>query len=367
MHKPLWLFFNVLREKSSQAISVDQYFDFFTAFNELDLRHIDNLESLRDFCKIFWLNNDSFEAEFNDLFKQYTSNLDLEKLIIKQKESISSNDIIDTPNKEEIITPPSTEKPSNPEIITPKEQQQEALSDFELLVGDGKSKIKGNKKNYLSHQFMLDDLSIIPFKPRFLTQRMRRLVESPKIEWTDELDFERIIEDFSKDGFIEDVKYQKKETSYSHVVLLADHWGSMLAYEYMEQQIARSIRSIPGCRFEHYTFKNLPEYDPKTKGYKMIKMGGREVKTETLNTSWDKNTWIFLLSDGGGLSGMVNKGRMRASFQLWYYLKSKTNHVFWLNPVSINHRAETTAARLNLSIPMLFPIQSELNMFFNKA
>ncbi len=366
MSKPLWTFFNVLREKSSQTISVDQYFDFFTAFNELNLNHIDSLESLRDFCKLFWLNNASFEQEFNTLFKTYTSSLELERLLLKQEKRVSSDDIVTESDDEEKVTQPSIEskieKPSSPEIKPPKEQEKETLSDIELLIGDGKSKIRGTKRSYLSHQFKLDDQSIMPFKPRYLTQRMRRLVESPKIEWTDDLDFELMIEDFSKNRFIDEIKYQKKETSHSHVVLLADHWGSMLAYEYMEKQISQSILSIPGCRFEHYAFKNLPEYDPKTKGYKILKVDSGE--TETKNLGWDKNTWIFLLSDGGGLSGMINRGRMRASFQLWQYMKRNTDHVYWINPVSKKHREGTTAQRLNLSIPMLFPIQSELNIFF---
>lgn len=376
MHKPLWIFFNVLMDRGSQPLSVDQYFDFFTAFNEIKLDHIDSLESLRDFCKIFWLNNDSFENEFNDLFSIYTTDLELDKLFlgreeIKKNEDEKTDDSSEKPDKikDEGISESSqrteSERPSSTKDKPIEEQENEAQADFELVVGDGKSKVRKTKRSYLSHQFKLDDQSIMPFKPRYLTQRIRRLVENPRIEWTDDIDYEVIIEEFSKKRFIEEIKYQKKETSHSHVVLLADHWGSMLAYEYLEKQISQSILSIPGCKFEHFTFMNLPEYNANTKGYKMYIKGGGEM--ETRNLRWDKDTWIFLLSDGGGLSGMVNRGRMRASFQLWRYLKSKTDHVYWINPVSKKHREGTTAQRLNLSIPMLFPIQSELNIFFNKA
>jgi len=196
---------------------------------------------------------------------------------------------------------------------------------------------------------------------------MRRLVENPKIEWTDEIDFPLMVEEFSKNRFIDNLKYLKKETSYSHIVLLADHWGSMLSYEYIEDHISHSIRSIPECNFEHYVFQNLPEYDSRSKGYKMLKVNSGDKKTESLKPGWNKDTRIFILSDGGGLSGIVNKQRMRASFKFWRYLKSKTNHVFWINPVSKIHREGTTAERLNRVIPMIFPIESELNIFFNKT
>lgn len=378
MSKPLWIFFNVLREKSSQTITVDQYFDFFTAFNELDLSHIGNMELLRDFSKIFWLNNDSFEEEYNRLFKGYTSDLKLEELILHREVSHTPNasNASDTDTSYPINvddksgnigTDKIEKKPRAPEKEQSVSSDKEILADFELLIGDGKSKVRASRRSYQCHQFKLDDQSIIPFKPRYLTQRMRRLVESPSIEWTDNLDYKLMIEEFSQNRFIEEIKYEKKETSHSHVVLLSDHWGSMLAYEYFEKQISQSMLSIPGCRFEHYTFKNLPEYDPKTNGYDLLKLGSGEINTESLNTKWKENTWILLLSDGGGLSGMVNRGRMRASFQFWQYLKSKTNHVHWINPVSKKHRKGTTAERLNLSIPMLFPIQSELNVFFNKV
>ena len=376
MTKPLWTFFNSLREKSSQTLSLDQYFDFFTAFNEMNLDHIGNMQELRDFCKIFWLNNDSFEDEFHLLFEQYTSILELEALLKDKTQKVEDSKVKDPKLKDDISGGPVTEtdggggedprpRPTPPPI--PEHKSDEIYSDFELLVGDVSSNIRSRKRRYISHQFNLDDHSIIPFKPRYLTQRLRRKVESPKIEWTDELDFELMIDEYSKNQFIDEIKYQKKETSQSHVVLLCDHWGSMLAYEYLEKEIANSIMSIPGCRFEHFRFQNLPEYNPKTKGYNMLKIDAGEIDTESTKTMWDSNTWIFLLSDGGALSGMLNRGRMRASFQLWNYLKSKTNHVFWINPVSKEYRKGTTAARLNKSIPMIFPVQRELNTFFNKA
>ena len=153
--------------------------------------------------------------------------------------------------------------------------------------------------------------------------------------------------------------------SSSNIILLADRYGSMLSYEYIESHLVDAFNAIPDCDFEHFYFKNLPELNDDTGHYRMKSLGNTMHMFDSIQSNWNSDSWFFIFSDAGAHSGMINKSRMRATIKMWNYFKRISKHVYWLNPVPEQYRNESTAQRLNLVIPMIFPVQTEFNKFFN--
>lgn len=376
MKKPLWNFFNLLKESSPLVLSVDQYFYFFEAFQQLQNGSLQSPYELRDFCKIFWLKNYEYEREFDAYFDTFIKKEELIKLF-KQKET-GKNPEDSKPTKKEEIAEDET---PNQEIIQEKEdknpledhqeevqkQEHEDFVDFDLLIGETESEQRPEEisEYEFKFRFTMDDLSIMPFKLRHFAQRLRRKVEKPFKEVTDELDMEHMIAQYSKNRYIDEIVYKYKDSSSSNVILLADRFGSMLSYEYVESQLVYAIKAIPDCTFEHYYFRNLPAYLEESGHYEMKSARAKVSNLKTGAATWSKDSWFFILSDGGAHSGMLNKDRMRATLKMWNYLKKVSPHVFWLNPVPDKYMKNSTAQRLKRVIPMINPVQDELNKFFN--
>ncbi len=385
MKKPLWIFFTALKDQTPLVLSIDQYFYFFEAFQQLPLYHFSHYHELRDFCKIFWLNDYRFEKEFDQTFDAMTQWAEIGYILSPEKKTPPPPPEPPVPGPEPPGPKPPRPEPPGPEPPGPEPPRPVSSEptnkadfvDFELILREeqGTKETSIISMNQLEHDFALEDQSIMPFRLRYFAQRLRRSVETTEKVMADELDYEQMIKQYCEDRYLNKIVYKFRDSSKSNVVLLADRFGSMLAYEYLELQLRDSISAIPNCHFEQYYFYNIPRRSPDKKHYLLNTVTGRDPVFKTKKQQWDKNTWFFILSDAGAHSGEINEERIDASLAMWKYFKAISKHVYWINPVPKIYMEnkvdgeynDTTAQRLNLIVDMIYPTEKNLNQFFNQV
>ena len=365
-------------KKTALVLSIDQYFYFLEAFQKMPLNYITNHQKLREFCKIFWLNDHRFESEFDQIFKSQFNKDEIRNLLNIEEEEEGTNQTT-TNDDQELDETISIQEPADDQEKDGQDEIEqlsggiiseefEEFLEFDLVITEGNEQgIEVDQREGINEKstFMMEDQIIMPFQLRFFAQRLRRVIESSVLTWSDELDIEKMVTQYCNTRYFEDIIYKKRLNSSSNVVLLADRYGSMLSYEFIEQQLADAIRTIPGCHFEHLFFYDLPYPDERTGHYKFKPVNYNNHFFDTEKHTWDGNTWIFIFSDAGAHSGLVNKPRMRATFQMWDFFKNITPHVHWINPVPKKFFGGTTAERLSYSIPMIYPVQEVFEQFFD--
>ena len=369
------IFYNLFLRLKNQTViplSVDQYMDFVKTFAQMPEESFENLDELKQFTKLFWLENTLDTKVYDDLFEQEVEKVwkKLWEKRFEKKEIVKEDKIRKTEDGERETEKQVTELENKPIEMEDKpiDIEDTDYKDLELIIGEEDEKAYTSDNplvDYvLSEPFQLSDQQIMPFSPRFLSQRTRRLTQREEVEISDEIDMPAIIKRFAQDGFIADVLYLRKVHKRSNIVFLADRFGSMLSYEFLEKQLARSFRMIPKTQFEHYFFYNIPQKDREGRFQLRTQKKGT-LAVDAQNHKWNANTYFFIFSDAGGHSGMVNKGRLIATLDFWHFLKNIAPHnVFWINPVPKDQMNDCTARRLQISIPMIYPAEEQFNRFF---
>jgi len=252
---PLWSLFLKFKSLSTRPLSIDEYFAFITAMHQLPLSEtIKNERDLLKICKLFWLKKESEYYLLESCFKEiFNANLwDWEEMK-KEIDQPQETPKVEKTEKEEVSDTPKVESKGKEEKNTEnkKEEEQQAVQqqeweDIELYIGDSNQQaVAENQQVYFNHIFNLWDQTIMPFDLRYFAQRLRRRVETSTYETTDELDIPKMIEIFSRNGYLNELHFTRRTASNSNVVLLADRRGSMLAYDYWERQLQQAFKSIP--------------------------------------------------------------------------------------------------------------------------
>ena len=356
---PLWGFFTFIRKKTPVPLSIDQYVYFITALHSLDTQ-LDDVDDLLTFTKVFWLADPAWTKQYERYFLSFFKDIS----IPNPKPSPTPPD---PPPPPEPLTPPKpstpSEAPTPPEPVSSPVVTNESMVDFELVLRDavGPSPVIIKDSAQSSTQYYLGDDLIMPFRMRTFIQRLRRKIETSERIQSDEINIREMITQYTRSGFIEELIYEMEDTSSSHIVLLSDRYGSMLAYEYLENYFADGFRRVPHCLFEHYSFYNLPERDSEGE-YLLTDQGTHGDTFRTSEHHWSNKTWFFVLSDAGGLSGMVNRDRLKDSLKFWRFLNEISPHTHWINPVPMRYLNDCTAKRLQMSIPMIDPTEEALHM-----
>ena len=369
MQKPLWSFFIVLREQMPYALSIDQYAYFFQAFQQFPFGHFQSKKDLLEFCKLFWLVDESFENQFDQLFNQLVNlEISFEPEIIEPTKPITPIDRTPTKFIKKKFRP--APKPT-PNIVVENveeeiEMDDETIVNFELVLQDKDSFAYSNPTptHSFKNQFNLNDQAIMPFGLRHFAQQLRRSVSTSVKEMTDELDVTDMINQYSKNQYIDQIKYQFQESNTSDMVFLSERYGSMLSYEFIERQIRTAMLAIPGMELTHYYFNETP-LSSSTPGHFLLKNASFGQKDlDTNKNKWTNKHRFLIFSDAGAHAGMVDKTRLRNTLKFWLFLQQFSSHIYWFNPVPKVYFKGTTAERLNRIIPMVYPSQKELHKFF---
>ena len=384
MNSPFWNFFNRYREQASTPLAIDQYFYFLKAWYALPMPDtIKDIAELRRFCKLFWLRDSVDEVNFDRIFDMH---LDMESWQTlwstpatdseTKKPLTGEAEDTDSEGTEQSSTGDTSEPDTSPDHQPAGEQKKkeenqhsfedQTFVDFELIISDHSGMVAEKQTELIEHNYHLNDQAIMPFNLRYFAQRLRRKIQTPLYEYTDRLNLPKIVSQFSQQGYIDNLIYERRNASNSNIVFLADREGSMLAYEFWEQQLTLSFKAIPACKFEHYIFYNLPHQEKNGSNYLLHHSKQKRRPLNTARHHWTKDTCFFIFSDAGAHSGLVNKDRLWESLELWYFLKSISQEVYWLNPVPAEYQNDCTAKRLTFTIPMIYPDEAGLDFITNR-
>ena len=72
----------------------------------------------------------------------------------------------------------------------------------------------------VENNFLLDTQVIQAFEIRYLLQRLSKKIQSSHRESTNKPDLEKMIQQLSRDGFLDKILYKTKEYGNAHVVLI---------------------------------------------------------------------------------------------------------------------------------------------------
>ncbi|MDX1477936.1 MAG: hypothetical protein R3301_09540 [Saprospiraceae bacterium] len=377
---PLFGFFRFIRNKSHAPLSIDQYDAFVRAVYAMDLQDIQTAADLMELTKIFWLSDTRFQTQYEGYFRAF---FQWEELFANgdDPDRVPPPDPENGDSEEPVVKPDPAdggiEGPQDPNgsdengsgSIESETVDQSQLVDFELLIRESQQGLEEEVpvSGMYAHDFNLSLQSLMPFNARKVSQRLRRKVETAEQVPSDRLDLREMSRRYATDGFLAEIIYEMADASHSNVVLLADRFGSMYAHSYLEEHLRTCFRQIPHCTFEHYYFYNVPDYDAE-KAHYCLTVPGKAVQTfYTSKHKWTDRTWIFILSDAGAHSGMVNRPRMHATLQFWHDLRAITPHVYWINPVPFEYLNDCTAKRLQLRIPMYHPDEASLNQLITAS
>jgi len=243
------------------------------------------------------------------------------------------------------------------------------LVDFELVLIDSTKDSEEEHEflRHVSHEFVLNDQAIMPFDARHFSQRLRRKVETAEQVISDTIDIPTMIESFVEKKYIDDIVYEFADASHSNIVLFSDQFGSMFAFDYLHDHFRNSLKQIPYCRFEHYSFHQVPRSTEDQDHYIFNRMDDRKGQFFTEQHEWNANTWFFIISDAGALSGIVEPDLMKTVRRFYNYLKQISDYVQWINPVRFKDLNDCSAKRLQMTIPMIYPDTKHLNKMIKKA
>lgn len=298
-------------------------------------------------------------------------------------EKISSSDPTLDPDNEEESTgnskSPKSNPPKNEERPLPQNNsiaRDKRWDRIELMIGDAQQseeKLKNildglQKKNFAIN---LNDQAILTMSPRYFAQRGRHAFQSNDNHEEVDIDVPTMVRKYAEIKIFEEIIYTRSKTNKSNVVLFADRFGAMLAYEFLEEFLIDSFAQIPECHFEKYYFYNLPkalnkETTPEKIEY-LFTPYGMSSPLHSQAANWNEGTCFIIFSDGGAHSSAINSNRIANTITFWEYLKNISDRTYWINPVPLHQMKDCTARRLNYFIPMYDVIPSDLERLFSLA
>jgi hypothetical protein len=370
---PLWRFFRLIRDKAEVALSVEQYMYFMKALHTGSTRFNDQAELLA-FTKLFWLPDRAFESQYDYYFN---SVVDWEAEFAKARRGVLSSAPIGNTDKGETTNRSNTATEKNSpsdttsgDSASASQQAQTGFVDFTLVlkeIVESHPALPYSTLDPDAHDFTLTDAALMPFDNRSIIQRLRRKVETADHVVSDQLDIKAMIREYADHGYIEQIRYQMDDASRSNIVLIADRDTPMLAYRFIEDHFSKGFIQLPHCAFEHYTITARPQM---TADKMHFFLQGANAITNNLDTrkhTWSSDTWFFIFSDAGALSGVVDRERMQQTLAFWRYLQHISEHTHWINPVPFSEMNDCTAKRLRLSIPMIEPVEADLVQLIHNA
>jgi len=381
--------------KSNDKLDADHrhYRDFITSFHVLNNNgHIKSLDNFIALLKsIFAFDPESSRQVEFLLTHKYEKLAQLFEEFIRPQAMMSSGS---SPEENDSLASSSNnpieendELPETPISNTKKNEDQPIIQNkniardkrwdrIELMLGEtdqGQEKLKNildglQKKNF---PINLNDQAILTMSPRYFAQRGRHSFQSSDNFEEIDIDVYAMVNRYAEIKMFEEIIYTRSKTNKSNVVLFADRFGAMLAYEFLEEFLIDSFAQIPECRFEKYYFYNLPkalnkETTPDKVEYLFTPYGmARPLHSQAAN--WNEDTCFIIFSDGGAHSSTINGERIANTISFWEYLKNISERTYWINPVPLHQMKDCTARRLSYFIPMFDVIPQDLERLFSLA
>lgn len=401
----LYDFFTRLREEVRIELDHTQYTLLLRALYLKPLNFENWQEELFALCQLLWLPSLAYKTAFSNLYRQH-----IHEFMLRQEErtelkrpsvdSDESKNLLQPGNgtdDQAVSEPVSTKEANSPAQRTSTQPGSSTSSDeapaqwpeINLRVKDtsrpqdSPSNETDGKSRYKEIPFSFSASKSIPFKIRTATQYWRKL-KSPQVKkLTDIIDIERMIRQYTKDGFFSEPQFQQKTVGRQQVVWLSDHGGSMTPFLQWENAFMEVLNANPHIAgIEQYFFHDYPS--PAAMGETDFLLFTNPAHTNAVNLSgalskkrlgpsrikeifrkqradepgitrqkWNKKTLIILYSDGGAARRRQDFDRVEAFMKLVLLLKQSCKRMLWINPVKKTN--DTSAMFISYFVQMISP------------
>lgn len=307
-----------------------------------------NRDSLADLCRTLWVKSKDEEHLFNYHFEQVMQTAPSSSSrspIAAEQESLPG---LPAPNvKQEVQEESKAEELPAPATSTAISQELMEVED-EIQVAEAVQIATRSEGEVVTNRFTQSD-EYFPVTRRQMKQNwryLRRMVrEGPLVE----IDIEATIARFSQQGIPSDPVLVPGRINRTELLLLIDHKGSMVPFHALAQRLAETAQR--GGRLGEagvFYFHNCPtQYlyrDPSRQQAELVSNLLMKLRPE--------RSVVLIFSDGGSARGGFNPQRLELTHQFLDRLKERVRYVTWLNPMSKERWAGTTAGEIAQHVPM---------------
>ncbi|MEZ4771871.1 MAG: hypothetical protein R3D00_01735 [Bacteroidia bacterium] len=351
----LWRVFSRLRKELNLPVGVDEYHLLLLALeNGFGWENRDNLARL---CETIWLKAPDNRGYLRKVLDEV---IGAETMVIDRVEAEAQKAAEEKTAKEQ--KPPEEKPPENPSKVPAEKpesqpQTQQTISEERAQVETeaigqvldlNLAESAPTSRSVPATGFILDD-SYLPFSLREMKQSWRFLRNLVHGGNSDEIDIPATVKNIARDGIFTEVVFRPSVINKSHLLLLIDHGGSMIAFDLLADQLAQAAREGGGHpHAEVYYFQNNPQ------GY--LYKNRNQVEGFARTRVWLKNrspyTSVLIFSDAGGARGNYNPIRVQQTAVFLRELKSYIGKIAWLNPVPAYRWSGTTAEEISKLVPM---------------
>jgi hypothetical protein len=155
----------------------------------------------------------------------------------------------------------------------------------------------------------------------------------------DIVDEKATVEQAARQGFFLVPVYRRRDRNHAHLLLLLDQDGSMTPFHRFTRDLVETaqyestIEQVEVCYFHNIPAKSVyrDRYltDPVT--------------LDRVLVACDSDTSVLVVSDAGAARGYRRLERIRATTEVLFQIKQRTNLIAWLNPMPTERWASTSA------------------------
>jgi uncharacterized protein with von Willebrand factor type A (vWA) domain len=374
---PLFLFFESLRQNDFPlgigdyekflrglqlfgGLNYDNYNTFLKTLRQRSSSPLTTLypkEQLLHLAKMVWLKPNQSEQLFEDLFEE---NYFYDLLLLRKRDKV--NEGLEERRETSFESGERQEREAKQSNENESPQMEENIEEY--LNGDQETDFSTiSVRISVSEQKASQDLNV-KLKPeieksKFLFTKNYFPIDKRKVQQNFKLfpafrftrsshepDVTATIAKTIEKGFFNEVVYKKIKSNSTHLLLLIDSRGSMVAFDHLTKTIKSALQNVLSSKedrsnkgFQTLYFTNALEENfyvnaVQTKGVSLIK---------TLDSLRSKSACVIIVSDAGAARGGYNRSRVQTTINFLRKIHNCTHKIVWLNPLSIDRWLNTSA------------------------
>lgn len=371
MAKPfLYQLFETTRTKLKLPLGVEEYDALLQLIEKRDV--IQSADDLRFACELLWIKQTIHLEPFRALFKNLQET-QLEQVLTFLARQAREKETLEEQEQEDPSNTPATPEPTTSdedkvedfpneakteqsedkvkqEVKKQEEDAEVLLSLEESEEGVALREEKHISQSILAHPYILSD-AYHPINQRDMRQSWRFLRQQTPTSFTSDIDLQRTIRDFAREGFLGKVHYQRhfEDQVKLLLLLLIDYKGSMIAFHSLANQLIHTATYDQKIgQAKTFFFHDVP------KAHLFLNMARTKAirKEKLLQKLSTKHTRVLIFSDAGAARGKLDLSRIDDTWDFLDELRPMVRQIAWLNPIPRRRWANTTAAEIAEITPM---------------
>ena len=202
--------------------------------------------------------------------------------------------------------------------------------------------LKKKKRNFT----FLEKAQMLPLDARRLYQFLFSIRHKAQTGTRNIFDLPGTIGKFAQQGYLEEFAFNRRTSFEWRLNILLDHLGSMAAFTHIGEVIHEFIQQS-NSKHHIWYFQNVP----KEHFFANVAHSSHISKEKWLqHINKDAPAQVLVFSDAGAARGGYNPDRVRYTKHFLQQLKG--HEVVWMNPMPKTRWANTSAAAIELEVPM---------------